>query len=178
MTAEKSTVLVAYASKMGETRGIAETIGAEPTAAGLTVTVRAAGEVRSLDGYDAVVLGSAIYSSRWRHEAVDVLELLADNSDALQPIPTWLFHSGPCGDKATDQISAPKKVTTYARRIGTAPPVTFGGRLQPATATGFLARKMAAGPLAGDFRDFARIRAFAEGIAHQLTTPKPDVIWR
>jgi menaquinone-dependent protoporphyrinogen oxidase len=169
-------VLVAYASKMGGTRAIAEAIGAELTAAGLQVTVRAARDVRGSEGFDAVILGSAIYASRWRPEAVKVLKMLAVRAETLRPIPTWLFHSGPCGNNAADPVPAPKKVDAYACRIGAATPVTFGGILDPATATGFLARKMAAGPRAGDFRDFSRIRAFAADIARQLTTPKPATV--
>jgi len=178
MTTPDTTVLVVYASKMGGTKGIADAIGAELTATGLAVTISDAADVRSLDGYDAVVLGSAIYASRWRPAAVRILKLLAARAGALKPIPTWLFHSGPCGANADEQVMPPKKVSTSAHRINTPSPVTFGGRLDPLTATGFIARKMAAGPLAGDFRDFTRIRAFAAGIADQLTAAKPTVVRR
>jgi menaquinone-dependent protoporphyrinogen oxidase len=49
---------------MGGTKGIAETIGAELAAAGLEVAIRDATTINSVDGYDAVVLGSAIYTSQ------------------------------------------------------------------------------------------------------------------
>ena len=77
MGVKNQSVLVAYASKMGGTKGIADAVGAELAAAGPTVTVRDAADITSLEGYDAVVLGSAIYTSRWRPDAVAVLKLLA-----------------------------------------------------------------------------------------------------
>ena len=178
MTATSTTVLVAYASKMGGTQEIATEIGTVLATAGLDAKVRDAAEVSTLDGYDAVVLGSAIYTSRWRPDAVAILQLLAERADQLRPVPSWLFQSGPCGDHADASVPTPKKVAKYVRRIGTAPPVTFGGRLDPATATSFIARKMAEGPLAGDYRDFDRVRKFAKSIAQRLTAPKPAEVWR
>jgi menaquinone-dependent protoporphyrinogen oxidase len=177
MTATNTTVLVAYASKMGGTKGIAESIGAELTVSGLTVTVRDAAAVDDVDGYDAVVVGSAIYASRWRPDAVAVLKLLAARTDEFRPIPIWLFHSGPCGNNAGDQVPAPTKVSRLARRIGAAAPITFGGRLEPGTAQGFLARRMATGSMAGDFRDFEQVRGFAARVADRLTAPTPTVVW-
>jgi menaquinone-dependent protoporphyrinogen oxidase len=85
-------------------------------------------------------------------------------------IPTWLFQSGPCGDGAqTQQVVSPMKVRRCADRIGAAHPITFGGRLDPACATGFISRRMATGALAGDFRDFDLIRTWAKQIAASLT---------
>ena len=106
-----------------------------------------AGEVTSVDGFDAAVTGSARYENRWRREAVNVLRLIADRAMGGCAVSTWLFHSGPCGpDAANEQTPAPNKVQRYAQDIGAAPVVTFGGRLQPASASGFLARRMARGP--------------------------------
>jgi menaquinone-dependent protoporphyrinogen oxidase len=178
MTATSTTVLVAYASKMGSTQEIATEIAAVLAAAGLDARVRDAAEVSNLDGYDAVVLGSAIYTARWRPDAIAVLQLLAERADQLRPVPSWLFQSGPCGDHADAPVPTPKKVAKYVGRIGTAPPVTFGGRLDPATATFFIARKMADGPLAGDYRDFDQVRQFAQSIAKRLTAPEPAEVWR
>ena len=84
--------LVAYATKMGSTKEIAEAIGQELQRAGIDVTVRAAGDEGSIDGYDAVVVGSAVYAARWRSEAVDLLARLADGRADRR---TWIFQSGP-----------------------------------------------------------------------------------
>lgn len=64
-------------------------------------------------------------------------------------------------------VAAASKLADAA---GAPRPVTFGGRLEAATARGFLAKKMAEGPTAGDFRDFARIRQYAKDIATELTS--------
>ncbi|MEP6640574.1 MAG: hypothetical protein ABJB93_01575 [Gaiellales bacterium] len=52
-------VLVATASRHGATDEIAAAIGRSLKDAGLDAEVVAAGDVAGLDGYDAVVLGSA-----------------------------------------------------------------------------------------------------------------------
>ena len=165
-----TTVLVVYGSKMGSTKEIAEVIGAELARAGLDVHVRDACDVTTVHGYDAVIVGSAIYASRWRPDAVRVVGLVVDKAEDVGSSPTWLFHSGPCGTAAAEHDAvAPKRVREAAHRLGIAPPVTFGGRLEPATAKGFIARRMAKGAMAGDFRDFDRISQWANSIADQLT---------
>src|SRR5690606_28152094 len=62
-------VLVAYASKMGGTKEIATAIGARLTDGGYLTDVRPVEAVDSVTGYDAVVLGSAVYAGRWRPAA-------------------------------------------------------------------------------------------------------------
>ena len=58
--AGRSRVLVAYASKMGSTKEIAEVIGQELEAAGLEATVVSCAENPGLDDFDGVIIGSAI----------------------------------------------------------------------------------------------------------------------
>lgn len=161
--------LVAYATKMGSTKEIAEAIGQELQRAGIDVTVRAAGDEGSIDGYDAVVVGSAVYAARWRSEAVDLLARLADGRADRR---TWIFQSGPF-EKIADPggYTPPKKVQRLATVLGAPPVTTFGGRIESATATGFIARRMAAGPNAGDYRDFTEIRRWAAGIATEMVLP-------
>lgn len=159
------TYLVAYASKMGATREIAEAVGAELLAADHRVSVESAGNVGDVRAYDAVVLGSAVYAGRWRDEAV---RFLRRHADVLKDKQVWLFHSGPCGrEHAGELVDPPRNVARLAKGIGAAPPKTFGGRLEPQTAKGFLARRMAAGPRAGDFRDWDSVRSWARMIAGQ-----------
>ena len=163
-----TSVLVAYATKMAGTRDIATAIGEQLTAAGMSATVSDAHDVTTLDEFDAAVVGSALYAGRWRPEAVTLLTKYAKSG---QQIPIWLFQSGPCGADAADEVPVPRRVQHVADAIGARKPVTFGGRLEPATARGFLARRMAIGPMAGDFRDFDRIRRWADTIAARLSSP-------
>jgi menaquinone-dependent protoporphyrinogen oxidase len=64
--------LVAYASKYGDTRQIAERIAQHlRAAAGLEVDVQPVKAIGELAGYDAVVLGSAVYYGSWVKQAVN-----------------------------------------------------------------------------------------------------------
>ena len=160
-------VLVAYATKMGGTAGIAQEVAGELRSRGLIVDLRDVDDAPAVEDYDAVVLGSAMYTGRWRRSAVALLRRLARTTD---PPAVWLFHSGPAGPDARGRsVPPPRKVAELAARLGADPPETFGGRIDSATATGFLARKLAQGDLAGDFRDFDRIRAWACTVAASVT---------
>ncbi|WP_037306350.1 flavodoxin domain-containing protein [Amycolatopsis orientalis] len=159
-------VLVAHAGKSGGTREIAEVIAAELREAGLTAELLDAAEVDDVEAYGAVIVGSALYRRRWRPEAV---RLLAEHEEALRNRPVWLFHSGPCGPLAAGKhISLPAGVALLAARIDAERTATFGGRLTPATAKGLFWKIMAAGPWAGDFRDWALIRSWARDVGHRV----------
>lgn len=88
-------ILVAYGTKYGATAEIAERIGAALRDAGADAEVPRAREVRSLDGYDAVVLGSAVYMARWRRDALRLLRRLRSDLGARD-------HAGFGGQVADD----------------------------------------------------------------------------
>ncbi|GAB2605082.1 flavodoxin domain-containing protein [Kribbella endophytica] len=155
-------VLVAYATKMGATAGIASAIADELRRKGHDADVREVDDVQTIDEYDAVVLGSAIYMRRWRPEAV---RFLRKHTGELRDRQVWLFHSGPVGADREQIQTMPANVTRLARRIGATPAMTFAGRLEPDTAKGFLARRMATSNLAGDFRDWDLVNAWSEDVA-------------
>ncbi|HEU4571670.1 MAG TPA: flavodoxin domain-containing protein, partial [Candidatus Limnocylindrales bacterium] len=58
-------VLVAVASRHHSTYEIGSRLAAALEAAGLGADLRRPEEVVTLDGYDAVVLGSGVYAGRW-----------------------------------------------------------------------------------------------------------------
>ena len=61
MASEQSgQILVAYTTMYGSTREVADTIAEEIRMRGFAVEVQQAREVRSLEGYAAVVLGTAL----------------------------------------------------------------------------------------------------------------------
>jgi len=161
-----TSVLVVYASRMGSTREIAEAIGAQLTSRGFLVAVTAAADAAPARSFDAVVLGSAVYLGRWDADAVDYLRR---ESDDLIGRPTWLFQSGPTGPvKEKSRRQTHRAVRRLCRQIGLAEPVTFAGNLDHCRAQGWLARWVSNGELAGDFRDWDLIRAWADAIADQL----------
>jgi menaquinone-dependent protoporphyrinogen oxidase len=164
-------VLVAYASRMGSTKEIAEAIGEELRARHLAVDVLPCSSDPKPDGYDAVIIGAAIYIRRWDKFASSYVKQYAP---VLAERPTWLLQSGPCGPGAeTEQLDPPKGVAKQMRKHGLPRPRTFGGRLDVEHAVGPVSRWMGEkGPLSGDFRDWKQIRGWAQDIANELTAEK------
>jgi len=167
-----SRVLVAYGSKYGATAEIAEAIGRALEERGLEAEVRRAGSVRSLEGYRAAIVGSAVYAAHWRREA---LRFLRTHRDWLARHPVWLFSSGPVGpdDEHTGEAEAerwtkPKKARELAAQIGARAHVVFGGKVDGDR--GFLRRRMARSmpEETRDRRDWEEIAAWAAGIAAEL----------
>ncbi len=157
-------VLVAYATKSGSTREVAEAIGEVVRESGHEVDVRRARDVRHLVGYDAVVLGSALYSAHWQRDAN---RFVKRNLPALQQVPVWLFSSGPLDRSADfDDIPLTEHVASDVAPIGARRHRTFGGRLLEGT-PGVDAALLATHHV-GDFRNWDHIRAWAREIAAEL----------
>ncbi len=91
-------MLVSAASQHGATTEIAQAIGQVLEERGLTVAVIPPGDVRNLDGYDAMITGSAVYMGHWLDPAK---ELVNRFRAALTDRPVWLFSSGPVGKPAS-----------------------------------------------------------------------------
>lgn len=156
-------LLVTYGSKMGGTRGLAEVIAGSLRLRDITVDLRPADEVGSFGEYSGLVVGSAIYTNRWRPE---VVRLLARMTEAAGDKPVWLFHSGPLGLDADQPQSLPKKVAMATSGLNIIDVKTFGGRL-PEKPKGLVARLLAR-KQAGDFRDFDDVDAWSQTIADQF----------
>jgi len=89
-------VLVAYATKYGSTRQVAEGITAALREAGASVSVVPAGTVREPVGRcDLVVLGGALYSGRWHRDAH---RFLKRHRRELDGVPVVVFGMGPRDD--------------------------------------------------------------------------------
>jgi menaquinone-dependent protoporphyrinogen oxidase len=109
------TVLVAYASAHGSTKGVAEAIARQLSEAGVSVDLHAADDVADLRAYDAVVLGSAIHNGQWLTPAS---KLLIDiGRDPTRPL--WLFSVCTIGDTTS---FLPPRVSRLARRARKLPP--------------------------------------------------------
>ena len=162
-----TTVLVAYASRHGATRGIAERIAETLRQSGLEVTLQDLVAERYGASYDAYVIGSAAYAGKWLGEAGDYVRR---NQALLASRPVWLFSSGPLDTSAdTTDIPPVPQAAEAASRLGAREHITFGGRLTE-QARGFLARAMVRNGRGGDFRNPQRIAAWAQAIADQLLT--------
>jgi menaquinone-dependent protoporphyrinogen oxidase len=172
-------VLVAYATRHGATQGIAERIAGQLKGAGATVEVRPVQAVDDPTGYDAYVIGSAIYMGSWRKEATAFVQR---NRAILAAHPVWLFGSGPLGTATKDSqgrdlliVSEPKEFAEFREAIRPRGRQVFFGALDPRTLSlpERLLRRLPAGRALlpeGDFRDWPAIDAWAAGIAHELAT--------
>jgi menaquinone-dependent protoporphyrinogen oxidase len=159
-------VLIGYATKNGSTADIARTIARVLREAGLDADLRPVSDVGDVREYDAVVLGSALYTGRWLKEA---RRFAARHEDALSERPVWLFSSGPLDATASERDIPPVPAVQRVKdRTEAWEHITFGGALHD-DAHGWLARKIVESGKGGDFRDFDEISAWAARIADQLS---------
>ena len=164
-------VLVCVASRHGATAEIGQAISIALSGQGYAVTMLPPDQVRSVEDYHAVVLGSAVYTGHWLGPAKD---LASRCRDALACRPVWLFSSGPVGDPSGRLAQGMAQVPVEIPRIRVALHARdhrmFAGKLDrkklnPAQRLSLLVLR----GLDGDFRDWAEIQDWAESIADQLT---------
>jgi menaquinone-dependent protoporphyrinogen oxidase len=167
-------ILVAYASKHGATRAIAERVAMRLTTAGHAVDVRSVSEATAPVGYDAVIIGSAVYFDHWEKDAT---AFVRHHRDVLAARPVWLFSSGPLGTEASDaeghdlrEAAEPSEIAALRELIAPRGHRVFFGALDPATLglRDRLIRTLPAGRALlpeGDFRDWPEIDAWADSIA-------------
>lgn len=171
-------VLVAYASKHGSTKGIAERIGADLRQDGHEVDVLQAKQAGRADDYDAVVVGSAAYATHWMREASSFVK---KNRGTLEHKPLWFFSSGPLGTEKVDkeghdvaEAALPKEAQELASLHPRDHHVFWGALDMDELGLGgrMLMRLPAAreGIPQGDFRDWDDIDQWAHGIARDLAT--------
>jgi menaquinone-dependent protoporphyrinogen oxidase len=164
-------VLVVVATKHGSTREIAQAIathladGDGGRSLRLTALVQEAEHAPSPAGFDAVVVGSAVYAGRWRES---VREWVGVHAAELRKRPVWLFSSGPIGSPPFP-ADEPHDVHPLGQLIGARGHRSFPGRLDKDLLT-FGERAMVTAMRAplGDFRDWDDIRAWTEDVAGQL----------
>jgi menaquinone-dependent protoporphyrinogen oxidase len=157
-------VLVTAASRHGATAAIAQAIAHELSRARIDTVVVAPDKVRSLDGYDAVIVGSGVYVGKWLDSAREFVEREAA---ALAARPVWLFSSGPVGDPplpATEPDVAALIEATAARGHRVIP-----GRLDRSRlGFGEKAVTKLVRAAEGDFRPWSEIEDWAREIARTL----------
>lgn len=164
-------VLITAASMHGATGEIATVLGEELSKQGLAATVIPPEAVTDIESYDAVIIGSAVYTGHWLAPAKD---LVYRYRDALASRPVWLFSSGPVGDPSGKLSKAMRKDPADVAGLRTATHarghVMFNGKLDPKTLSlPQHAALLIFRSLNGDFRDWSAIREWGRGIAHELT---------
>ena len=163
-------VLVAYGSKYGGTREIAEKIGEVLKQENLEADVLSADRAADPSQYDGVIIGSAVYIGQWRKEAANYL---LNNETQISGKPLWLFSSGPTGEGDPVELMEgwryPKKLGSVIERLKPRDNAIFGGVAKDSNLN-FLFRfmlKMVKAPL-GDYRDWDAITAWAKKITAEL----------
>lgn len=163
-------VLLTYASRSGSTAEIGEKIAEVLRSSGADVDLLPVGQAEDLEGYSAIILGSAIYYGSWRKEAE---KFLKGQENALKDNKVWLFSSGPAGEgdpvELLDGWTFPPNLQEIADRIQPRGTTVFHGVMDESKLNfleRFILKKMGA-PM-GDFRDWDGITAWAEEIVQQL----------
>jgi menaquinone-dependent protoporphyrinogen oxidase len=160
-------ILVTYASKHGTTQEIAERITYKLRQLGKTAERRSLKSVESLAGYEAVVLGSAIYYGSWLKEAT---QFVHHHQEELGSLPLWLFSVGPLGTEVKDTEEQPKELAEFRQTLSFREHRLFFGALDH-NQLSFAERMVAKAVRApeGDFRDWKAIEDWAATIARELT---------
>ena len=173
-------VLVAYASRHGATQGIAERIAGRLRKHDVEAEAVRASDVADVSAYDAFVVGSAAYMFHW---LADASRFVQRNQATLAARPVWLFSSGPLGIDLVDAkgrdvliASEPKEFAELRATLHPRGEQVFFGAFDLSAPPIGLAERFSrhlpavvrnAMPV-GDFRDWAAIDAWADGISGQL----------
>jgi menaquinone-dependent protoporphyrinogen oxidase len=169
-----ASILVAYATRYGSTQEVAEAVAAALRDGGLEVDVVPAGQVRTLEGYGAVVLGAPLYIGRWLK---DVRRFLTRHRGALADRPVAVFTLGPTREGEEEWQGVRAQLDNQLAKYPWLAPVSmelFGGKYDPATLRfpDSLLARVPASPLhqmpASDVRDWTAIRAWAKGLPAKL----------
>jgi menaquinone-dependent protoporphyrinogen oxidase len=158
--------LVVVASQHGATREIADMIGATMAGRGIETDICEVDDVPALAGYDAFVIGSAVYMGGWIKSARAFVERHADELSAR---PTWMFSSGPVGDPPKPDAGTEAKVSDLVAVAHARGHRVFSGRLEMGR-LGLVQRTVAraVGVAEGDFRDWDAIEEWGTAIAAEM----------
>jgi menaquinone-dependent protoporphyrinogen oxidase len=164
-------VLVTAASRHGATAEIAHAICRALGDYQVEAELQEPALVESLDRFDAVILGSAVYYGKWMPEAIAFVDR---HRAALRERPLWMFSSGPLGAPDLKPEGEPPEVAQLARELAAREHRIFAGELERGE-LGLAERAVVrvVGAQAGDFRDWATVTTWAKGIAHDL---KPELV--
>jgi menaquinone-dependent protoporphyrinogen oxidase len=167
-------VLVGYATRYGSTQEVAEAVAATLRESGLEAKAEHLKAVRTLEGYNAVVLGAPLYIGSWPTDAKNFLTV---HQSALAQRPLAVFALGPLSAEATEMQGARAQLDKELAKYPALKPVDvmlFPGKFDPKILRfpDSLLTLLPASPLhqrpASDPRDWAAIRAWAGSLVAKL----------
>jgi len=173
-----SEVLIAYCTRSGSTREVADRIAETMRKSGLLAEAKPIAEVRSIPQGTAMLLGTALYIGHFPREFHEFLERFRKQLQGVRP---WIFVLGPT-EKERKQFAAAEEQAR--KELGKHPWLhaadmrVLGGKFDPQHLNlpfpMGLIMKLPANPMrrlpASDIRDWDWIDRWAEAIAETLTT--------
>lgn len=156
-------MLVAYATKRGSTREVAEAIAERMATRGFETTVSRAGDVDDVAAFDGVVLGGSLYMGRLHAEARGFLKR---HRETLAAVPVAVFAMGPLTMEESDVAGSRKQLDHALGKTPDVQPISvtiFGGVIDPEKLH-FPFSHMPA----SDARDWDAVRAWADEVAASL----------
>jgi menaquinone-dependent protoporphyrinogen oxidase len=125
-------ILVAYATKHGSTREVAEALAQTLREQSVSVETFTAAQVDDVTLYDGVVLGGSLYMGRWHPDA---LRFLRRHGRALRTRPVAVFAMGPRTADDHELAESRAQLEHSLARVPGFQPVAeevFGGVVDPA----------------------------------------------
>ena len=161
--------LVGYATKYGSTQEVASFIADVLRETGGDVELQELSEVKSLEGYHAVVMGAPFYMFKWLKDAP---KFLSRFQNTLEKMPVAVFALGPTDADETPENN-PEVFEQLDKALADFPwlepvdQVLFGGKFDPAKLKFPMSLFMGKMPVS-DIRDWDRIRSWAEEVNEKL----------
>jgi len=173
-----ASVLVGYATRYGSTQEVAEAIAQVLREAGLQVDVQAVKNVRSIENYNAIVLGAPLYIGSLLKE---MQRFLVSHRGGLKQRPIWFFALGPLNDDEKGKQDARQQLEKALAKYSWLLPDNiqmFVGKYDPKKLRfpDSLLGTLPASPLyqkpLSDLRNWAEIRIWASSLAGKILSNK------
>jgi menaquinone-dependent protoporphyrinogen oxidase len=116
-----SKILITYATKYGSTKEVAEAIARTLTEKVVLVDLTACKDVKSLIGYQAVVIGAPLYAGSVLSDGVKFLNRFQSD---LEQIPSALFILGPLNDSQQEIRGVQVQLDANRKKFPAFKPVT------------------------------------------------------
>jgi menaquinone-dependent protoporphyrinogen oxidase len=170
-----TTVLAGYATRYGSTKEVAEAIASVLREYGLMADLKPLREIRTIEGYNAIVMGAPLFMFHWHKDA---LHFLSKYHKSLIEKSVVVFALGPVQDPHNEQEwnDSRAQLDKELAKFPWFKPVDikiFGGNYDP-TKLHFPLKWFAGSVPASDIRDWTAIRGWAVELTRKLKFSSPQ----